>query len=146
MIIELQGDLLESDCEVIAHGCNCFCNMGAGIAVQIKYKHPMAFNIDFLTKRGDAKKLGTFTAVDLGAVTIYNLYTQYRYGRGKHLDEDALVSALEVMKEDIEAKYDEWPKVGIPRIGCGLAGGDWKLVKPLIEEVFVSKTLYVYSL
>lgn len=37
---EIEGDLIieakKGNFDVIAHGCNCFCNMGAGIAVAMK--------------------------------------------------------------------------------------------------------------
>lgn len=40
MYKEIKGDLiklaLEGEFDVIAHGCNCFCTMGAGIAVAMK--------------------------------------------------------------------------------------------------------------
>lgn len=29
-IIEVKGNLLISDCDIIAHGCNCFNNLGGG--------------------------------------------------------------------------------------------------------------------
>ena len=40
MYKEVKGDLikltLEGEFDVIAHGCNCFCTMGSGIAVAMK--------------------------------------------------------------------------------------------------------------
>jgi len=39
MVKEIDGDLIklakEGKFDVIAHGCNCFCTMGAGIAPQM---------------------------------------------------------------------------------------------------------------
>lgn len=52
----LRGDLLayalNGKINVIVHGCNCFCNMGAGIAKQIKNTFPEAFDADKKQKWG----------------------------------------------------------------------------------------------
>lgn len=39
---EVDGDLLLSDVDIIAHQVNCMCTMGAGIALQISNKYPVA--------------------------------------------------------------------------------------------------------
>jgi hypothetical protein len=33
--------------------------------------------------------------------------------------------------------------VGLPLIGCGLAGGNWKIVEVMIQETLVAKGLQV---
>ena len=47
---KVYGDLIEmaehGDFDVIVHGCNCFCTMGAGIALQIKHHFPEAYYAD----------------------------------------------------------------------------------------------------
>jgi hypothetical protein len=35
--------------------------------------------------------------------------------------------------------------VHMPRIGCGLAGGDWNVVEPLVDT-FINRVTYVYDL
>ncbi|MAG26391.1 hypothetical protein CMI47_12645 [Candidatus Pacearchaeota archaeon] len=97
---------------------------------------------------GDRNKLGTFTKATQNNKTIYNLYTQYKYGRTKvYVEYDKLEQALEAMKNDliIQDLY-EYVKIGLPRIGCGLARGDWNIVKPIIEKVFNDKEVFVYVL
>lgn len=44
--------------DLIVHGCNCFCKMGAGIAKEIKSRYPQAYEQDRLTKYGDKNKMG----------------------------------------------------------------------------------------
>lgn len=76
---EIDGDLIalakEGRFEVIAHGCNCFCKMGAGIARGIKSAFPEAFETDKQTKKGDREKLGTCSAADLGKLKVVSAYT-----------------------------------------------------------------------
>ena len=59
---KITGDLiklaLEGEFDVIVHGCNCFCTMGAGIAKTIKQKFPAAYEADLQTVNGDKSKLG----------------------------------------------------------------------------------------
>jgi len=147
-LIEIQGDLLKSDCHVIAHGSNCFCNMGSGIARQIAKDFPEAAEADFFTIRGDETKLGTFTVAECmpSGKRVYNLYTQYKYGIDRqHLDYDALRRALYAMRTDLEELgLYESVKVGFPLIGCGLAGGDWSIVKAQIDAVFSDRDVHIY--
>lgn len=132
------GDLLKlavsGEFDVIVHGCNCFCTMGAGIAKGIKSLFPDAYEADQQTEKGDRSKLGTITwaTVDcLGReLTVVNAYTQYNYrGQGVLLDYDALRQALELVKEKFSGQ-----RIGYPRIGAGLAGGDWDRIALIISE------------
>jgi O-acetyl-ADP-ribose deacetylase (regulator of RNase III) len=58
----IKGDLIElaidGEFDLIIHGCNCFCTMGAGIAKTIKQKFPEAYKADLETEKGDKSKLG----------------------------------------------------------------------------------------
>ena len=147
----IRGNLLKSNCDVIAHGCNCFNTMGAGIARQIKRAYPYAFNIDNVTARGDRNKLGSLSAAKdpRGELPkVYNLYTQYRYGRrGSHVDYAAVQSSLTKMKKSLDLDDPEMTlKVGMPRIGCGLAGGLWPIVEGIINSIFTKRTICIYTL
>ena len=147
-VIEVKGNLLKSKCTVIAHWCNCFNKRGAGIAAQIKKKWPGVYEADCKTQLGDKNKLGTFTFYSSKTKLIYSLYTQYAYGTYMtQLKYDALETALIVMKQNLINKdlYISC-KIGMPKIGCGLAGGDWNIVKDIIEKVFDDKDIYIYSL
>jgi len=137
MIKYIDGDLVR-DAElfdVIAHCCNCFCTMGAGIAPQIKSKFPEAYEADCETIKGDRDKLGTITYTENTKPIIVNLYGQYDYTGRRNgqmdLDYDALRSALREMKNKFTGLL-----FGMPLIGCGLAGGDEKIILPMIDEIF----------
>ena len=55
----IKGDLikfaLEGNFDIIVHGCNCFHNMGGGIAKQIKQVFPAAYLEDKKSRFGDKK-------------------------------------------------------------------------------------------
>lgn len=53
---------LEGEFDVIVHGCNCFCVMKAGIAVEMdrvfKCNNPKYFKLEGVEYKGDVNKLG----------------------------------------------------------------------------------------
>jgi hypothetical protein len=66
-----------------------------------------------------------------------------RSGSHRHpLDLDALRICLATLAKEI-GRDD--PLV-IPRIGCGLAGGTWEEVEPIIEETLVRVDVNVFDL
>lgn len=155
-MVELEyrvGDLLvashKGEVNVIGHGCNCFNTMGSGIAPQIKKAYPSAYVVDCATEKGDPSKLGTFTRAEEDGVFIYNIYSQFGYWGRNHnardLDYDALRSALAHVRVDI--KFLTYPDggavIGLPKIGAGLAGGDWEVIEKIIIEELSSYNLKV---
>lgn len=128
------GDLIELAKEgrfdVVVHGCNCFCVMGAGIALSIKRWFPQAYIADFKTMEGDEKKLGTYSSTydRKYKVTVVNAYTQYYYG-GRHVKYDAVRSVFKKIKSDFSGK-----RIGYPKIGAGLGGGNWEVISKIIDE------------
>jgi len=135
MIKYIDGNLLElaDNFDVIAHGANCFCVMGAGIAKEIKAKYPEAYDVDCETNVGDINKLGTITHTRNTTPIVVNIYSQFdtkgrRQGK-MDLDYDALRSGIKAMKEKFSGK-----RFGLPYIGTGLAGGNEAVVIAIIEE------------
>lgn len=146
MIKYIDGDLIKDAklFDVIAHCCNCFCTMGAGIAPQIKAEFPEAYEVDCQTIKGDRDKLGTITYTESTTPIVVNLYGQYDYtGRRSgqmDLDYDALRSALKEMKKEFSGLL-----FGLPKIGAGLAGGDWDVIEAIIEEELAGERVVVVN-
>lgn len=131
-IKEIKGDIFSmlNDFDVILHGCNCFSVMGAGFAKQIKLKFPIAYDVDKNSTLTPNSKLGKITHTGhLTTPTIVNLYTQFEWKGKNNVDYDAIRSSLKIVKTTFKGK-----KIGMPMIGAGLAGGDWTLIKSIIEE------------
>ncbi len=135
------GNLIEKaksgEFDVIVQGCNAFHTMGAGIAKHIKAAFPEAYDADKKTGYGDKNKLGTFSEATVNInghnLTIINAYTQYRYGTDKdHFEYDSFPKLLKSIKE----KYGD-KRIGLPLIGCGLAGGDEPRILKMIRENLV---------
>lgn len=158
MYNEVHGDLIklvrEGMFDVVTHGCNCLCQMGAGIAPQMAKEFACdVFKMEGSEYRGDINKLGTIDwelkwFEDNRWVTypdedgkwathqlfVVNSYTQYSYGRNhadgvnKPLDYEALTLCMRKINHTFKGKH-----IGLPQIGAGLAGGDWQRIKEIIK-------------
>lgn len=140
---EIKGDLiklaLEKKFDVIAHGCNCFNTQGAGVAVVMAKN----FNTDRfpmeLVNRGDWSKLGNieYKTFNLGTddtpfnLKVVNCYTQYHYGHkfGIPFDIEAFTLCMRKMNKEFHGEH-----IGLPKIGAGLAGGNWDEIKIIIQK------------
>jgi len=135
----INGDLLklakQGKFDIIIHGCNCFCQMGAGIAKQIKKEFPEAYIEDCKTIKGDKGKLGFFSSCSINnnyKFIIVNAYTQYHYRHSTkaNVDYDALRKIFAALKLIVESST----RIGYPLIGAGLAGGNWKKISNIIDQ------------
>jgi len=134
----VRGDLLalarDGAFDVIIHGCNCQGAMGKGIALAVKQQFPAAYAADRRTPRGSPGKLGTYSCatVDVNghALTIVNAYTQFDWrGPGVKADYDAIGRVMRAIARDFGNR-----RIGYPRIGAGLAGGDWSTIGAIIDR------------
>ena len=68
-------------------------------------------------------------------MVVVNSYTQYNYGRN-HSDGESHplnYAALRLCLNKINHEY-KGKRIGLPKIGCGLAGGDWNRVKDITKQ------------
>lgn len=146
MIKYVQGDLFDSGADILAHGCNCRGGYGSGVAKTMAQKYPKAryYYLDKFDEEG--WKLGDVQFVSVvGGYFIANCATQDEfYPRDKcHADYDAIRTCMEKVK--VFAKENN-RTVAIPKIGAGLAGGDWNIIEGIINEVFSDYDIAVYYL
>lgn len=148
MIKTVKGNILHATENIICHQVNCQGVMGAGLAKQIRSKYPTVFTTyKHLHNRSNPYDLlGTAQIVNVGETSyVANIFSQLNYGRGKlrYTDYDALRSGLKQVRQFAESKG---LTVALPhQIGCGLAGGDWKVVYEIIEEVFSNHDVTLYD-
>lgn len=138
------GDLLETEAQYICHCVNAQGVMNSGVARAIRERYPRAYEIyrlkyEFL---GRELPLGSVIGADCGQHTILNLVGQRYYGRDgrRYIDYAALRKGIAVINRNIDEP------VAFPRIGCGLAGGDWMTVSEIIEEEATNFLPIVYTL
>lgn len=150
IIKEIEGDLLEhfknnDKIVAIAHGCNCFHTMGAGVAGAIAVKFPSASHADYKsTAYGDAEKLGNFSSAKTKYGTVINGYTQYRPGRSPVNDLYQNIQKFFTQLNGLPMLLEDDVVLGIPRIGSGIANGDWQVIKKIIDDVTPDIKIIVY--
>ena len=155
MYQEIEGDLIalakEGMFDVITHGCNCMSNMGAGIAPQMAKAFCVdQYPLESFTRKGDINKLGQIEWLierDGAIPFVVNSYTQFSYGKNhadgvsKPLDYEALTLCMRKINHRFSGKH-----IGLPKIGAGLAGGDWNRIKKIIQtelkDMKVSVVIY----
>ncbi len=158
-VIERSGDAVaaffDKGYDVFMHNYNCHCVMEAGVAKQVRRKIPELYHADQATRfMKPEKKLGSYTTYSFGDLTdefpiAINLYGQLRYGIGKrHLTYAALtcslLNACGFILDGVDTQRTI--RVCLPQIGSGLAGGDWEIVKEILEFCPDQVEFYVYSL
>ena len=151
MIHYVKGNLLDSNCNYICHQVNCQGVMGSGIARQIRERWPRVYEsyihfVDAINKKGEPL-LGKILISNISRPTrVVNMFSQdtYGYDGGRYTSYDAFANCLMIMKNHIHKSQS----IGFPKnIGCGLGGGNWKVVSALIEEILGKDyEIYIYEL
>lgn len=150
-----QGNIFEqNDLNYIAHQCNCFHCMNAGIAGQIAKLYPQVAEYDkYHSKYGDLNKLGTIqiipiisnNKINFNLNGIINMYSQYYPGHYKTKIEyferlNAIEKCLNQIKIYFEQNYlknKKNIKIGFPYlIGCGISGLKEKDVLDIFSNIF----------
>jgi O-acetyl-ADP-ribose deacetylase (regulator of RNase III) len=156
MIKEIRQSVVAPKNGIVIHFCNCQGVMGAGLAKTIRNKWPV---VD-----GDYKKylekfekpkvfaLGDIisTRVDDKLIVISCLTQYHRSTQTRQTDYAAVIKALNLCLSQCNALniidtpargmlYDFRYDIYIPHnVGCGLGGGDWNIVRPIIDEIFAN--------
>lgn len=146
MVRYIKGNLFDSRDDIIAHGVNCRGGFGSGVAYAVAQYYPKAkeFYLEKFEQEGwDLGDVQFVTVV--GGKVIANCATQDAYyPRNKcHADYPAIRKCMERVKEFAKSRGYS---VSIPKIGAGLAGGDWNIIKSILDEVFSDYDVTVYVL
>jgi O-acetyl-ADP-ribose deacetylase (regulator of RNase III) len=123
--------------------------MASGVALKVKELYPDAYQSDVENSSyGDRGKLGTFTHARVKhylhgtPLMVINLYTQYNFGTHQlMLDYNALRSGM----QKVMMMFGE-NRISMPRIGSGLAGGDWIQIENILNQSSGARPINVYSL
>ena len=137
-MIEIKDDLFnhaEAN-SIIVHGVNCIGKWGAGFVVPLGKKFPESRKAFYRKHYKEGWKLNDCQIVKDNNVYIANCATQhdiYGYKKGK-IDADYKAIAL-CLKKVIDFSNKNKLQIIMPKIGCGLAGGNWSVVSKIIAEL-----------
>lgn len=146
MITEITGDLLDMKDGIICHQVNYLGAMGGGVAAQIRErlldKETYQGYVEYC-KEKQIDALGTVYYMNLPDGTIIaNMFCQEdrevpSICGVQHITATRLDSMLLCLKSVIQVALVTGKPVYIPHhIGCGIAGGDWRLVNRLLHNTF----------
>ncbi len=155
MIEYLEGDATDPVGEgpkIIAHCCNNVGGWGSGfvLALSARWIEPeMAYRTLYERNKDHFHKLlGSIQIVPVeDGVWVANIIGQQGVKR-PGVDKPIVYTALEVgLKALGEFAWYHGASIHLPRIGCGLAGGSWAIVKSLIQRSIPSgrTAIYVYD-
>ena len=140
----IEKDILTVDRGIICHQTNCQGVMGSGVAKALYEKWPkvrysyMDCFTEFNAGVEGENFLGEVDDIQMhpGGKVVVNCFTQqYFGGDGRlYLSCEALRTCMKNLIKVCE--YHGVDEVAMPKIGCGLAGGDWNKVKTILEDVF----------
>jgi len=147
MLKIIDKDLFDGHDDIIIHQCNCFKNWGRGIVIPMKAHYPQAYQADIKTNYADKNKLGKYTFWTGTSIhkdkqiTVINAYGQFACGINKQR------TTYKALKKALIKVNEEFPEgtIGMPKIGCGLGGGDWNTVSKIIEEAFPDRQVTIYE-
>ncbi len=131
-IVFVKGDLFRHPgLGGLAHGCNCAGAMGKGIAAEFRSRFPKMF-ADYKRQCAEGQfKLGDVFAWTESCITIFNLGTQRTWKTKADLG--AIEKAARTMAR--LAERAGIARVGLPRIGSGLGGLPWAIVRTVLSKV-----------
>lgn len=142
------SNLLDVQRGIICHQTNCIGVMGGGVALQIRKKWPKVYK-EYLEdckcfEKSPQRMLGHVQDILVkDGLVVANCYGQVCPGNDKCMtDYEAWDVILDKLK-DLSSYFNldlHFPWM----VGCGLAGGDWNVMRKKIEEAFSGSTCHVY--
>jgi O-acetyl-ADP-ribose deacetylase (regulator of RNase III) len=134
----INKNLFDDNPNIIAHGCNCMGKMGSGFAKYVRDLYPECYekySYFVSTFDDDYKLLGQHITYKKDNLIIGNLFTQYDYGYDGNVR--IVYTALRTSLERfiIDNNIKENSIISIPKIGAGLAGGDWNIISSILIDL-----------
>jgi len=137
MLLQVTGDILLTNAQVIAHGVAPNDDFHQGLALSLRKQWPALYK-DFrhYCQTTHAKPGGLWTWGGTGGRRIVNLFTQEAaYGKGQKPGK-ATVSYVSHALRGLRALIDKekFTSIALPRLATGVGGLAWGDVEPHIHE------------
>ena len=140
MVKIIDGNIFDSNANIICHQVNCQGVMGSGVAAEVKKRYPNVFDAyryDYLN--GDLKLGHVCFATAKQDQVIANMCGQdnFGYNGAMYTNYEKLQECLNKVKEYAVYEYDVQPVIALPyMMSCCRGGGDWSVVYKMIEDTF----------
>lgn len=140
MIEFVSGDLFaeEARLTVIGHGVNLRGAFGAGIAGTIAEKYPWAKD-EYLSWLETDPRLGDVYLCGEPPLRIAHMATQVVPGPYARVD------AISEACRQLVSLTDTSDVIGLPKIGCGIGGLSWRVIRPILRNILGSRDVFVFE-
>jgi O-acetyl-ADP-ribose deacetylase (regulator of RNase III) len=151
-IIYLKGDATQlpgDGSKIIAHICNDIGRWGKGFVMALSKRSLLpeqAFDRWYADRQNNDYKLGAVQFVQIEPdLWVANMIGQHKIRvKGDDGLPPVRYEAIDLALSKVGAKALELnATIHMPRIGCGLAGGQWELIEPLIIQNLSAKEIGV---
>jgi O-acetyl-ADP-ribose deacetylase (regulator of RNase III) len=162
IVKEIKGDLLEAPQPFIAHGVNCKGLINPGLGRKMNEKWPSSLDKyqDYCNKYNNDPKmllgvsLSTYEEDD--KKVLFHIFTQEDVGvDGRQINYGALAKGFISINDSLKYMHDvdqennpeetiPMPELSIPKIGSGLGGGDWAILREIIDICTPDISIVIY--
>ena len=152
-VVIKEGNVFDSDADIICHQVNCQGVMGSGVAKEVRERYPKVYE-EYHTycesnKDYPARMLGVAQIVPIdekGSRWLVNCFGQNGYGYdGKQYT--SVGALMEAFQEVYKFARMTGAKVAMPyKIGCCRGGANWALVKKIIDVTFKDVDVELWKL
>lgn len=138
-LVEVHEDILNAPLDFdIVHQGNCLTSDMAGAALAIFTKYPWANVYRERLRDGTEDVPGTIAVRTdpNGTRRVITAFGQYRQGKPRSMKETSQMR-IQWFKQCLKAiaGLPDCPaKIAFTKIGCGMAGGDWTVYRPILED------------
>jgi len=147
----LKGDAIAPQAKgnkIIAHVCNTIGGWGKGfvVAVSKRWKEPeIAYRQWHRERALNDFALGSIQTIQVEEyIAVCNMIGQQGIktgSKGPPIRYEAIENCLAALSE---VALETNASIHMPRIGCGLAGGKWNKIEPLIQAELIDQEVEVY--
>lgn len=130
----IKGDIIElfktGQVALIAYGMNSVNKMEDGIAKQMAENFPEVVEVDKKFPLPALYRIGDYSVVRYEHGAILTFYTQLQ--PGPNFEYSALRTCLKKLSSEAIASGN-YLELTIPKIGTGIGGGDWDIIKKILN-------------
>lgn len=139
----------KSDVRIIIHICNDINRWGKGFVLPLGDRYPAA-RLTYLKSAAQTgyHELGSITHCPIDpTLSVINMVAQRGITKDPKSKEPPirypeLIRCLQKVRSLLASDYaDRKVSIHMPKIGCGLAGGDWNVVSEIIDSELVAHGL-----
>jgi len=135
------GNIVDVSSGHIIHGCNARGKMNSGVAKCLREKFPQIYENYKSVENDYGLNLGIAIPVIIKSdLVVWNLITQENFGYdgNQYVSYSAIAESMERMKIYMERNpmmfMDVPDIVHTPKLGAGRGGGDWNIIRPILED------------